>query len=225
LRCRPRLRAALGGEPAPAIMLSTMVEEYEKIVVASLTKKSERQKTKWRVARDTALTRFIDVIGGDRAIGSITRSDTLAFRAYWQERIVNGEVEIDTANKCIGRVSSMFKAVDESKQLALPKVFDKLRIGGGNDNQRVAFAPEHVQTKILPEGMFAELNAEARRAIYLITETGLRLSEACNLSDATIRLDVPVPHIQVRPEGRETKNHQSERDIWEVGKQGSVGAS
>lgn len=213
----PEIAAVLGGEAPSAVMLSTMVEEYENIIVASLVKKSERQKTKWRVARETALTRFIDVIGGDRPIGSVTRSDTLAFRSYWQQRIVNGEVEIDTANKCIGRVSSMFKAIDESKQLGLPKIFDKLRIGGGKDNQRVAFAPEHVQAKFLADGVFAELNAEARRAIYLITETGLRLSEACNLSRATIKLDATVPHIQVRPEGRETKNHQAERDIPLVG--------
>lgn len=211
------IAAVLGGEAPPAVMLSTIVEEYEKIIVASLVKKSERQKTKWRVARETALTRFIDVIGGDRPIGSVTRSDTLAFRSYWQERIVNGEVEIDTANKSIGRMSSLFKAIDESKQLGLPKIFDKLRIGGGKDNQRVAFAPDHVQAKFLADGMFAELNAEARRAIYLIAETGLRLSEACNLSRATIKLDATVPHIQVRPEGRETKNHQSERDIPLVG--------
>ena len=143
--------------------------------------------------------------------------DEFGNEAYWQERIVNGEVEIDTANKSIGRMSSMFMAIDESKQLGLPKIFDKLRIGGGKDNQRVAFAPDHVQAKFLADGMFAELNAEARRAIFLITETGLRISEACNLSCATIKLDATVPHIQVRPEGRETKNHQSERDIPLVG--------
>ncbi len=51
------------------------------------------------------------------------------------------------------------KAIDESKQLGLPKVFDKLRMGGGKDNQHVAFAPEHVQAKFLAEGMFDELNA------------------------------------------------------------------
>ena len=213
----PEVAAVLGGEPPPTVMLSTLVEEYEKIIVASLVKKSQRQKTKWRVARETALGQFIDVIGGDRPIGSVTRSDTWALRSYWQERIVKGEVEIDTANKCIGRVSSMFKAIDESKQLGLPKIFDKLRIGGGKDNQRVAFAPDHVQAKFLADGMFAELNAEARRVIYLMTETGLRLSEACNLSHATIKLDAKVPHIQVRREGRETKNHQSERDIPLVG--------
>lgn len=213
----PEIVAVLGGEPPPAIMIASMVDEFEKIILAALSKKSERQKKKWRMARETALATFIDVIGGDRPIGTLTRTDTLAFRSYWQERIVKGEVEIDTANKCIGRVSSMFRAIDESKQLGLPKIFDNLRIGGGKDKQRVAFAPDLVQTKFLADGMFADINAEARRVIFVITETGLRLSEACNLSRTTIRLDASVPHVQVRPEGREAKNHQSERDIPLVG--------
>jgi integrase len=67
------------------------------------------------------------------------------------------------------------------------------------------------------EGAFADLNAEARRVIYLVTESGLRLSEACNLSRATIRLDAPVPHIRVQPEGREIKTDQSQRDVPLVG--------
>ena len=213
----PEIVAVLGGEPPPAIMIASMVEEFEKIILASLTKKSERQRKKWRVARDTALATFIDVVGGDRPINTVTRTDVLAFRSFWQERIVNGEVEIDTANKSIGRVASMFKAIEENKQLGLSRIFDNLRIGGGKDKQRVAFAPEFVQLRILAEGVFADLNAEARRVIYLVTETGLRLSEACNLSRATIRLDAPVPHIQVRPEGREIKTDQSQRDIPLVG--------
>jgi integrase len=213
----PEIVAVLGGEPPPAIMLGTIVDEFEKIIRASLARKSERQKKKWRVSRESALATFIDVIGGDKPIHTVTRTDALAFRSFWQERIVNGEVEIDTANKSIGRVASMFRAIDESKQLELPKIFDNLRIAGGKDKQRVAFAPDFVQSKILAEGAFADLNPEARRVIYLVTETGLRLSEACNLSRATIRLDAQVPHIQVRPEGREVKTDQSQRDVPLVG--------
>jgi len=65
--------------------------------------------------------------------------------------------------------------------------------------------------------VFPDLHAEARRAIYLVSETGLRLSEACNLSRTTIRLNAPVPHVQIRPEGREIKTDQSQRDISLVG--------
>ena len=213
----PEIAAVLGGAPPPAIMLGTLVDEFEKIICASLAKKSKRQKKKWRVSRESALATFIDVMGGDRPINAVTRVEALAFRSFWQERIVNGEVEIDTANKCIGRVASMFKAIDESRQLGLPNIFDNLRIAGGKDKQRVAFAPDFVQSRILAEGAFVDLNAEARRVIYLVAETGLRLSEACNLSGATIRLDASVPHIQVRPEGREVKTDQSQRDIPLVG--------
>jgi hypothetical protein len=42
--------------------------------------------------------------------------------------------------------------------------------------------------------MFDDLNPAARRAIYLIVETGLRLSEAINLSREAIRLNAAVPH-------------------------------
>jgi hypothetical protein len=78
----PEIAAVLGGEPPPAIMLGTLVDEFEKIIRASLAKKSERQKKKWRVARDTALATFIDVIGGDRPINGVTRVDALAFRSF-----------------------------------------------------------------------------------------------------------------------------------------------
>jgi integrase len=213
----PEVAAVLGGEKAPVFMIGSMVDEFELIVAASLVKKSERQKKKWRVPKDTALAKFMDVIGGDRPINALTRTDALAFRSFWQERIVSGEVEIDTANKSIGRISSMFRAINENKQFGLPAIFENLRIGGGKDKQRVAFAPEFVQLKILADGMFADLNPEARRVIYLVSETGLRLSEACNLSRTTIRLNAPVPHVQIRPEGREIKTDQSQRDIPLVG--------
>ena len=111
----PEIVAVLGGEPSPAIMVGSMVEEFEKIIRSSLTKKSERQRKKWRVARDSALATFIDVIGGDRPINKVTRTDALALRSFWQERIVNGEIEIDTANKSMGRVASMFKAIDDNR--------------------------------------------------------------------------------------------------------------
>lgn len=46
---------------------------------------------------------------------------------------------------------------------------------------------------------------------------GLRLSEACNLNDTTIVLDHAVPHVRVKPDGRQMKTDQSERDIPLVG--------
>jgi hypothetical protein len=61
----------------------------------------------------------------------------------------------------------MFRAINESKQLNLPPIFERVRIRGGKDNQRVAFAPAFVQARILADGIFGDLNPEARRVIYL----------------------------------------------------------
>lgn len=212
----PEVSAVLGGETAPAIAVGAMVDEFEEIVRASLTSKSERQKKKWRKPRETALEVFVDLVGS-RPISTLTRADALKLRSYWQDRVVTGQIEIGTTNKCIGHIATMFRAINESTQLNLPAIFDRIRIGGGRDGQRLAFAPAFVQDRILADGIFDELNAEARRVIYLVAETGLRLSEAIGLSRKTIRLDAAVPHICVLPEGRDMKTEQSKREIPLVG--------
>lgn len=208
--------AVLGGASRPAIMVDQMADEFEQIVRASLASKSERQKIKWRTPKESALEIFVDLVG-NRPISSLTRADALKLRSYWQDRVVAGEVEIGTANKCIGHISTMFRAINESKQLNLPAIFERVRIRGGKDGQRVAFAAAFVQERILADRAFDTLNPEARRVIYLIAETGVRLSEAINLTRTTIRLNAPIPHIAVMPEGRHIKTDQSKREIPLVG--------
>jgi hypothetical protein len=56
----------------------------------------------------------------------------------------------------------------------------------------VAFDPAFAQEKILAQGLFDDLNPEAR-AIYLVAEIGLRPSEACNLDKTTIQLQHKIP--------------------------------
>lgn len=74
-----------------------------------------------------------------------------------------------------------------------------------------------MQDRILADGALDGMNDEQRRLVYLIAETGLRLSEACNLTRERIVLDALVPHVQIREDGRRMKTLQSERDIPLVG--------
>jgi hypothetical protein len=104
-----------------------------------------------------------------------TRSDALAFRSYWQARILAGEVEVDTGNKSIGHVAGMVRVINETKTLGLPAIFERTSITGGKQKQRVAYVAEFVQAAFMAEGVFDDLNPEARRIIYLVAETGLRL--------------------------------------------------
>jgi len=208
--------AVLGGERPPEVTTATMFEDYEDIVRATVAVKSERQRKKWRVGKETAVKVFVDLIG-NRSLASLTRADALKLRSHWQDRVVAGEVEIGTANKYIGHISGMFRAINESRQLNAPSIFDRVRISGGKDGQRLAFATDFVQSRILADGMFEDMNPEARRVVYLIAETGLRLSEAIALTRETIHLNTDVPYISVMADGRELKTDESKRDIPLVG--------
>jgi hypothetical protein len=209
--------AVLGGEKPPALMLSGMREAVEQIVVAQLAKKSPRQLRKWRLERDVAVDTFLEVLGGDRPMAELKRADVLALRKHWQDRVVRGEVEADTGNKNIGRVGWMFRTINDDRMLGLSPIFQKAGMAGGKERQRVAFKADFVQERFMADGVFGDLNPEARRIIYLVAETGLRLAEACNLARETIKLDAAVPHVQVRPDGREMKTDHSRRDIPLVG--------
>lgn len=85
-------------------MLSQMTDESQKISEAHLINKSKRQKKRWRTPKETVLKTFIDVVGGDRPMRHVTRTDVRAFRQHLLERIVGEEIEIDTANKIIGHI-------------------------------------------------------------------------------------------------------------------------
>ncbi|TGT23422.1 integrase, partial [Mesorhizobium sp. M4B.F.Ca.ET.169.01.1.1] len=79
----------------------------------------------------------------------------------------------------------MLRDVDLTHQLKLEPVFRNLRLSGAVPGQRAAFTAEFIQEKILAEGALDGLNDEARHLIYVIADTGLRLSEASNLTTET----------------------------------------
>jgi integrase len=217
--------AVLGGIPAPDdgiapadnIMLSEMINEYERINAHLLKKKSPNQLRRWRVARQSNLDIFIATVGGDRPITSLTRKHTLAYRSYWMSRIESGDVRVNSANRTIRQVSGLYSTIRNYHQIGGPPVFDKLFIRGGEEGKRLTFAPAFVQSRFLADGTFDRLNPEVRRIIYLIIETGLRLSEACALDRTTIILDAPIPYVDIKQVNRVTKTMQSVRQVPLVG--------
>ena len=78
--------AVLGGERPPEVMTTTMLEDYEDCQRAGLAPKSERQRQKWRIAKDRALRVFLEVVG-DVPLASLSRSDALKLRSHWQDRV------------------------------------------------------------------------------------------------------------------------------------------
>jgi len=212
-----KVYAILGGVTKPALRLSDLRLVYEEISATELRSKSKRQLHRWQVIRDTAVNTFINVLGEDKQIADLTRTHVLQLRAHWQTRVTADNLSVDTANKNITRIAGMYRAINDAKMLGLPSIFDKAGIRGGTYTQRLAYPAQFIQDHILASGIFDDINAEARRLIYLITETGLRPSEACSLTKKTIFLNTAIPHIKVRPEGRQLKTIQSLREIPLVG--------
>ncbi|MDP4024425.1 tyrosine-type recombinase/integrase [Methylobacterium sp. NEAU 140] len=208
--------AALGTVEPPALDLDGLFDEFEALMKPSLKGMSDDQVRRWQSPKKRAIANLRTVIG-NKALAKLTRVDALDFQRWWIGRIEVEGVEIETANKDIGHLNKMLGKVENTHRLGLGPVFSQLRIEGGRTGQRTAFAPAYVQNTLLADGALAMLNPEARRILYLIAETGLRLSEACNLTAETIRLDDATPHVQVRPDGRRMKTEQSERDIPLVG--------
>lgn len=208
--------AVLGGEERPAIRLTGLLEEFEKIESQSLRTMSAGQLKKWRNPKKRAQANLVEVVG-DMDMTTLSRGHAMKFREWWQKRIAVENLDIGTANKDIGHISKMLSAIETAHQLNLPPVFKKLRLSGEVAAQRTAFAAAFVQDKILSDGALAELNAEARHLVLLLADTGMRLSEAANLLGPRIILDHAIPHVQVRADGRVLKTDHSERDIPLVG--------
>lgn len=206
----------LGGVEPPALDLDGLFAEFEALMKASNKGMSPDQIRKWGNPKRRAIANLRTVIG-NKPLLKITRGDALDFQRWWTDRVAVEGIEIETANKDIGHLNKMLGKIDQTHRLGLGSVFAQMRIEGGRTGQRVAFDPAFVQDRLLAEGALDGLNPEARGVLYLIAETGLRLSKACNLTADTIRLDAPVPHVMVRPDGRRMKTDQSERELPLVG--------
>lgn len=188
--------AVLGGEKKPSMKLSELFEEFETLEKSSLAGFSPDQVRKWRLPKKRAIANLTEVIG-DKALGDISRNDALDFREWWHARILSEGLEIQTANKDFSHINKMMRTVDRRHRLDLSPVFRELRLEGGEDKQRSAYDPKFVQEQILDSALLLRLNEEARRILFVIVETGLRLSEACNLTSETIFLDAEIPLVGV----------------------------
>ena len=104
--------AVLGGERRPTLRLSELLTEYAALQSATLARKSDDQKRKWRNPKQRAITNLIEVIG-DKPLVDITRADAVSFRRWWQDRCVADSMTsarrartLATSRKCCTSSSS-----------------------------------------------------------------------------------------------------------------------
>jgi integrase len=100
--------------------------------------------------------------------------------------------------------------------LAMTNVFNGTFIP--EDNKRKERLPVPVDVIRLIQGECRSLDDEPRWLIALISDTGMRLSEACGLLSSDIVLDMDIPHISLTEHAwRRLKTSSSTRSIPLVG--------
>jgi integrase len=208
--------ALLGTEKRPVFHLSKLFEEYESLTKDEVKGFSPNQLRIWRNSRMRAVENFVSVVG-DKPVNELTEDDGIDYAEWWRGRVIKENVAVKTANKDIGQISRMLKDMSIRRRLKIPDIFKGLRLRGEAERSRMPFETQFIQDKLLATGALDGLNEEARHVVYVVAETGMRLSEVVNLREDTIHLDAKIPHVKILPDGRKLKTDDSEREIPLVG--------
>jgi len=217
------VEAVLGGIRKPnkgRVKVSNAFKLYlDKISYNDQYNKDTDQLYSWKKTKTTSIDYFIDVMG-DLEMDSITREQAHAYEDWWRDRMKASKdgkagVKPNTANRHIGNIrglyTSFFRYIGEEDR---QNPFRNMHFTGTTKSSVAAFDNDWVKNRILTPGLFDRLNIELRSMIYVLIETGARMSEICNLMPDDIHLAETVPYISIRPrESRELKTPDSERDI------------
>lgn len=199
------------------LRISNMALEYERINATAMARKSADQLRKWRVTRTTSIDTFINALGVDCLVRELTLHHAHVYHRYWQQRVLNGEIRINSANRLMRNLSGLYSTIHNHYRLECRNPFAGLNLRGGCDGKRLAYSAGFVRDRFLADGAFDTLNPEARRIVFLVVETGLRPSEACGLDRSTINLEGPIPFVRVADDIRQTKTPGSVRTVPLVG--------
>ncbi len=216
-----QVRGLLGAARRPEFTLSAALDFYLERTAYERVGKSQTQLRIILNGRKRVIRQLIESIG-DKDVRDVDRDDLLKFFAELQRRVERGAVRADTANKDLGQLRVVLNTVAELKGFSPPPL-EKLALKTpkkrvGENREVLPFAVDWIQDRILAEGALEGMNAEARRVVYAMVETGLRPSEIVNILPENILLEHEVPHVRITiTEKRDVKTVNAERRIPLVG--------
>ncbi|MDC0476637.1 tyrosine-type recombinase/integrase [Alphaproteobacteria bacterium] len=155
-----------------------------------------------------------EVIGlaGDKLVSAYTRHDALAFRDALLER-GSANATVKRNFECIRAIWN-FAAREHGVGTANP--FSNMNYGNGRGPVKRKSVP--IEDIRLIQRTCFDMDDEIRWLVALLSDTGMRLSEAAGLIKSDIHLNSKVPHIRLKPHSwRPLKTSGSERDVPLVG--------
>ena len=162
----------------------------------------------------TRSVRYLVSVAGDKPIDSYVREDANSLR---DALIARG-----LSRASIRRTLSVLRATINftTRELGLEdvKVFSGIYLGEPEELTQTTRRSIPIKDVYKVQALCNELDDEPRWLVALISDTGMRLSEAAGLIVEDIKLDCPHPHILLRPHPwRRLKTQSSERIVPLVG--------
>ena len=205
-------RAALGLAPPPTITVSAALELFWEVSTDKVINKTPDQVRRWKNPRKKANAIFIEAVG-DKPISGITAEDMLLFREHLINRVADGQITMQSANKDLTHFIGTIKTVNRMKKLDINLPFSDLALKGGRAKKRQPFSKTWIQEKLLVPGALDGLNPQARNLLLMMINSGARPSELAGLKIDHLDLTGEIPMMSFMPEGRQLKNDHSERRV------------
>jgi integrase len=154
---------------------------------------------------------LIECVGHDK-INGLEPADVGRFRDF----LFNRGMSSSSVKRVFSSVRAIMNLAIKEHGLTMTNVFNGTFIPEDNKRKERLPVPNDVIRQI--QGECRTLNDEPRWLIALISDTGMRLSEACGLLSSDIILDTNIPHISLTEHPwRRLKTSSSTRSIPLVG--------
>jgi integrase len=151
-------------------------------------------------------------VAGDKPIDLYSRSDANAFREYLKARGLSQE----SISRNLTSVRAIINFVSKEGGLQPNPAFSGVYLGEPQKKTK-RYVPTTIELKQL-QSLCRSSDDELRWLVALISDTGLRLSEAIGLSLDDVKIDCPHPQVRVEPKPwRRLKTASSERVVPLVG--------
>ena len=149
---------------------------------------------------------------GDRSIGEYSTADAGKLRTW----LLDKELSIASIRRVFGTIRSIINLTISEYGLSCNNGFSRIYMP---DETRVKSRKSIPVPDILKvQSMCREMDDDLRWLIGLVSDTGARLAEIAGLAMSDIKLEAPLPYIQIKPHSwRPLKTKSSSRMVPLIG--------
>ena len=156
--------------------------------------------------------RYVVEALGNRPITAYSSSDAAPFR----DHLIDRDLRMSSVKRIFASVRSIINLVMREHGIEGSNAFSQTYMPDRNDAKDRQPVPEK-KLEILQK-QCRKFNDDVRWLIALISDSGMRLSDAAGLAKADFNLNDPIPHIDLKPhKWRRLKTRGSQRKIPLVG--------